>query len=96
MSDHQRRRAKFAKRLARFAAETGDDRDIRAAAALRGKNAGRPPVDDAAALRYAESLVDAGLVRSIRAACLKAATDYAPTNGIIRMTRRLQKKLYRK
>jgi len=75
---------------------TGDERFPRAAGVLRGKPAGRPAADDSEALAFAESLFDAGLVRSKNAACTRAAIMYAPTCLAIDATRaRLLKKFGR-
>ena len=81
-------------RLAEMAAEaeaeaeaTGDERFARAAGVLRGDPAGRRPVDDKAALAYAESLFDAGLVSSRNAACIQAAIRYAPSDNAFDATK---------
>ena len=80
----------------RAGAATGDERFRRAAGVLRGKRAGRRAVDDTEALAFAESLLDAGLVRSKNAACTRSAIMYAPTSIAIDATRaRLMKKFGR-
>ena len=77
--DSDRLRTRHAAQLEKVGADTGDERYRRAAAMLRGKPAGRPAVNDTVALAYAESLLDAGLVRSKNKACIEAAKIYAPT-----------------
>ncbi len=80
----------------RLGEATGDERFPRAAGVLRGKQAGRRAVDDSEALAFAESLLDAGLVRSKNAACTRSAIMYSPTSLAIDATRaRLLKKFRR-
>ena len=89
-------RARIAALADELAKATGDERFRRAAGVLRGKQAGRRAVDDSEALAYAESLFDAGLVRSRNAACTRAAIIYSPTSIAIDATRaRLMKKFGR-
>ena len=77
-----------------LAVKTGDARFAHASGILRGKPAGRPPADDGAALAFAESLIDAKLVRSRNAACRRAATMYSPTSDKMDIIRaRLVRKL---
>ena len=91
-----RRRARHAAHLEKVGAATGDERYRRAAGVLRGKPAGRRAVDDTEALAFAESLLDAGLVRSKNKACIEAAKIYAPTEiAFDAMRARLLKKFER-
>jgi len=76
---------------------TGDPRFRHAEGVLRGRRAGRPAIDDGPALEYAAKLIDAGLVRSVNAACLRAALMYSPTRAEFdAMRHRLAKKLRHK
>ncbi len=89
-------RARIAALADELAKATGDERFRRAAGVLRGKQAGRRAVDDTEALAFAESLLDAGLVRSKNDACIRAAVLYSPTSLAIDATRaRLMKKFGR-
>ncbi len=89
-------RARIAALADELAKATGDERFRRAAGVLRGKRAGRRAVDDSEALAFAESLLDAGLVRSKNAACTRSAIMYSPTSLAIDATRaRLMKKFRR-
>jgi hypothetical protein len=91
-----RLRARLATLADKSGAATGDERFRRAAGILRGKRAGRRAVDDSEALAFAESLLDAGLVRSKNDACIRAAVLYSPTSLAIDATRaRLMKKFGR-
>jgi hypothetical protein len=90
-------RAIRAAELDRLADESGDARYRRAAGVLRGKPGGRPPCDDGAALGLAESLEAAGIARSRRDACMRAARLHATTRAeVAPMAERLRKKLGRK
>ena len=91
-----RLRTRLAALADRAGAATGDERFPRAAGVLRGRPAGRPAADDSEALEFAESLLDAGLVRSKNAACTRSAIMYSPTSLAIDATRaRLMKKFRR-
>jgi hypothetical protein len=75
-----------------LARHTGDGRYARAARALFQEcSAGRPAIDDHAALLEARALLASGAVRSERAALFKVARARDPTNPE-RMLKRLQKK----
>ena len=92
----ERFRARISEVCEELLAQTGDDRFARAAGVLRGKQGGRPETDDAAALAFAEALLDAGLASSKNAACVRAATMYSPTRIEFDATRaRLAKKFGR-
>ena len=97
MPDTGAERARIAALAAELAEVTGDMRFRLAAGVLRGKRGGRPPIDDLAALAFAESLIDAGLTRSRNAACRRAASMYSAGRDKIDITRaRLARKLRRK
>ena len=74
---------------------TEDGRWRSAAGMLIGKRAGRRPVNDDAALRYARALMAAGVARSTHRACLMAAQMYAPLHQVETVRDRLRKKLRR-
>ena len=72
---------------------TSDPRFKHARAILSGAPIGRRLIDDSQALLMAHSLVDAGLVKSRNAACIRAAKFYAPSNQVDSMRARLMRKL---
>lgn len=82
--------------LDHLAEGTGDARYRHASGILRGKPAGRPAIDDDAALRLADNLLATGSVTSRRAACLTAAKFYASSHQVEAMRDRLQRKLRQK
>lgn len=71
---------------------TLDGRWRAAAGILTAERAGRAPVDDAAALRYASALLTAGAARSIYRACAMAAQTYAPAHQVDTTRDRLRRK----
>ena len=96
MTDRADLRAVTADLLASLGRVTGDPRFSHAAGILRGGKAGRPELDDAAALGLARRLIAEGAAKSRRNACEIAATfyaDHAETNAMIG---RLQRKLSHK
>ena len=93
MPDTGAERERISAICTKLAKTTGDARFSRAAGILAGKHIGRRAIDDGPALGMAQSLVDAGLVRSRNAACIRAARFYAPTCGVDAMRARLMKKL---
>lgn len=72
-----------------------DGRFAAAASYLRGKRAGRRPVNDTKALSYARGLLATGIARSAYDACARAAIFYAPSHQVETMRDRLRKKFGR-
>lgn len=87
-------RLRVADLLDHIAKETGDGRYRRAAGHVLGGKGGRPPVDDAAALRLAQALCADGT--SKRAAALTVARIYSAAGNVTAMAERIRKKLGRK
>lgn len=91
-----RLRAETSDFLEYMGSQVNDARFRSAAAMLRGKRAGRPSVDDAAALQQAESYLATGIARTAYEAATFAARYYAPSHQVETMRDRLRKKLRRK
>lgn len=71
---------------------TNDGRWRQAAGALRGRGAGRRPVDDEAPLAYVEALLASGMAGSLHRACGIAAQMYAASHQVDTMRDRLRRK----
>ena len=65
MTETDHVRTQLASELDRHGERTGDSRFTRAAGVLRGKKAGRPKIDDSAALNMARALYETGVAKSI-------------------------------
>jgi len=75
---------------------TADGRWRSAAGMLRGGRAGRPAVDDAAAIAFARQLLSTGMAKSLNRACAISAQMHAPTSAKVEAMRdRLRRKLRR-
>lgn len=74
----------------------GDGRFRAAAALLRGRRAGRPPVDDASAVAYAEKLIRSGIAKSSNSAADMAAKVFSPPHYHSATKDRIRRKLMAK
>ena len=74
----------------------GDARYLSAAGALRGKGAGRKPIDDSKRLALVQSMLNTQVARSIHRACELVAEFDAPSGQVETVRDRLRRKFRRK
>ncbi len=74
----------------------GDARYVSAAGILRGKGAGRKPIDDEKRLALVQSMLNTQVARSIHRACELVAEFDAPSGQVETVRDRLRRKFRRK
>ena len=85
-------RAVVAAELERLAGETGDAAFLRAAQSLFQQPPGRPAINDEAALREADFLIESGRARSMRDALMRVARARSMHGNLRSIYDRLRRK----